>query len=134
MQADDVKKLFDGFDPAQHEEEVQQRWGNTEAYRESARRTKQYTPEDWVRYKAEAAEVGSRIAALMRAGRPVTDPEVQAAVEDHRLLIDRWFYPCSTEMHKGLGSMYVADPRFTENLDKLGPGYAQYLSDAIAAS
>ena len=59
---------------------------------------------------------------------------MQAAVEDHRLLIDRWFYPCSIEMHKGLGAMYVADPRFTENLDKLGEGYAQYLSDAIAAS
>lgn len=24
--------------------------------------------------------------------------------------------------------------RFTENLDKVAPGYAQYLSDAIAAS
>ena len=58
----------------------------------------------------------------------------QAAVEDHRLLIDRWFYPCSVEMHKGLGAMYVTDLRFTENLDKLGEGYAQYLSDAIAAS
>jgi DNA-binding transcriptional MerR regulator len=134
MQPDDMKKLFDGFDPAQYDEEVQQRWGNTDAYKESARRTKQYTPEDWARYKTEAAEVGSRIAALMRAGKPVTDAEVQAAVEEHRLLIDRWFYPCSVEMHKGLGQMYVADLRFTENLDKLGEGYAQYLSDAIAAS
>ena len=134
MQADDVKQLFDGFDPAEHEEEARQRWGHTEAYRESARRTKQYTKEDWARYKAEAAAIGNRIAAQMRARTPVTDPSVQAAVEEHRLLIDRWFYPCSTEMHKGLGSMYVADPRFTENLDKLGEGYAQYLSDAIAAS
>lgn len=129
MQPDDVETLFTGY-----EEEAKQRWGHTEAYAESARRTKGYTKEDWARYKAEAAEVGERIAALMRAGKPVTDPEVQAAVEDHRLLIDRWFYPCSVEMHRALGAMYVADPRFTENLDKLGAGYAQYLSDAIAAS
>lgn len=134
MQADDTKKMFDGFDPAQYEDEVQERWGDTDAYRESARRTKQYTKEDWARYKVEASEVGSRIAALMRAGTPVTDPVVQAAVEEHRLLIDRWFYPCSREMHKGLASLYVTDPRFTENLDRLGAGYAQYLSDAIAAS
>ena len=134
MQADDVKDLFDGFDPALYEEEVKQRWGDTEAYAESARRTRRYTKDDWARYKAEAQANGERIAALMRAGKPVTDPEVQAAVEEHRLLIDRWFYPCSIQMHKGLGSMYVADPRFTENLDKLGEGYAQYLSDAIAAS
>lgn len=134
MQANDVKDLFDGFDPALYEEEARQRWGDTEAYAESARRTKRYTKDDWARYKAEAQANGERIAALMRAGKAVTDPEVQAAVEEHRLLIDRWFYPCSIQMHKGLGSMYVADPRFTENLDKLGEGYAQYLSDAIAAS
>lgn len=134
MREDDVKNLFDGFDPAQYEEEVKRRWGDTEAYAESARRTKRYTKDDWARYRAEAQANGERIAALMRAGKPVTDPEVQAAVEEHRLLIDRWFYPCSIQMHKGLGSMYVADPRFTENLDKLGEGYAQYLSDAIAAS
>ena len=59
---------------------------------------------------------------------------MQALVEQHRQHIDRWFYPCSKEMHKGLGAMYVADPRFTANLDKAGPGFAQYLSDAIAAS
>jgi DNA-binding transcriptional MerR regulator len=134
MRDEDVKQMFDGFDPTQYEAEVKERWGTTDAYKESARRTKGYTKADWERFKAEAAANGSRIAELMRAGKPVTDPEVQAAVTEHRLLIDRWFYPCSTEMHKALGSMYVTDPRFTANLDKLGAGYAQYLSDAIAAS
>lgn len=134
MTDSDVTRLFEGFDPAQHEDEVRARWGTTDAYKESARRTKGYTRADWDRFNAESAANGARIAALMRAGTPVTDPEVQAAVTEHRLLIDRWFYPCSTEMHKALGSMYVTDPRFTANLDKLGAGYAQYLSDAIAAS
>jgi DNA-binding transcriptional MerR regulator len=136
MTSEDLKTLFDGFDHAQYDAEAQERWGHTDAYKESARRTKSYTKADWERYKAEAeAEaLGGRIAAFMRAGSPVTDLEVQAAVEEHRLLIDRWFYPCAIEIHKGLGRMYVADPRFTENLDKLGAGYAQYLSDAIAAS
>jgi DNA-binding transcriptional MerR regulator len=134
MSPEEVKTLFDGFDPAQYEEEVQARWGETDAYKESARRTKQYGKEDWARYKREDEAVGARIVERMRAGAPVGDPAVQAAVEEHRLLIDRWFYPCSVEMHKQLGAMYVADPRFTENLDKIAPGYARYLSDAIAAS
>jgi hypothetical protein len=59
---------------------------------------------------------------------------VQALVEAHRAHIDRWFYPCSVDMHKGLGAMYVQDARFKANLDKVAPGFAQYLSDAIAAS
>jgi hypothetical protein len=74
------------------------------------------------------------MATLMKAGTPVTDAKVQALVEAHRAHIDRWFYPCSKDMHKGLGAMYVADPRFAANIDKTAPGLAQYLSDAIAAS
>jgi hypothetical protein len=74
------------------------------------------------------------MAALMAAGTPVGDAAVQKLVEAHRAHLDRWFYPCSVEMHRGLGAMYVADPRFAANLDKNGEGFAQYLSDAIAAS
>jgi len=134
MRPDEVKALFDGFDPAEHEEEARQRWGDTDAYKESARRTKQYGKADWDRYKREAQAITERIAERMRAGAPPTDAAVQAAVEEHRLLIDRWFYPCSVAMHRSLGAMYVSDPRFTANLDKVAPGYARFLSDAIAAS
>jgi MerR family transcriptional regulator, thiopeptide resistance regulator len=134
MTPDEMKTLFDGFDPSQYDDEVQERWGETDAYKESARRTKNYTKADWERYKQEAQAIGTRLVALMRAGTAVADPAVQAAVEDHRQLITRWFYPCSVAMHKGLGAMYVQDARFTANLDKLAPGYARFLSDAIAAS
>jgi hypothetical protein len=134
MTPEEMKTLFDGFDPSRYAEEVQQRWGDTDAYKESARRTKQYGKADWDRYKREAQAIGERIALRMRAGAPPTDEVLQAAVEDHRLLIDRWFYPCSVEMHKGLGALYVNDPRFTASLDEIAPGYARYLREAIAAS
>lgn len=134
MNREQVRALFDGVDPEAYREESEQRWGATEAYQESTRRTERYTKEDWARYKREAERIGTELAGYMREGRPVRDLEVQAAVEAHRMLIDRWFYACSVEMHKALGAMYVADPRFTESLDKLGEGYARYLSDAIAAS
>jgi hypothetical protein len=46
----------------------------------------------------------------------------------------RWFYPCSPGMHRDLGEMYVADPRFASTLDKhSGAGFARFLRDAIAA-
>lgn len=134
MKPEEVKSMFEGFDPSQYEEEAKQRWGHTDAYKESTRRVKQYSKADWDRYKQEVQAVAERIVERMRAGAPPTDEAVQAAVEEHRLLIDRWFYPCSVEMHKNLGKLYVDDPRFTANLDKAAPGYAQYLSEAIAAS
>src|SRR5688500_1873810 len=77
MRPEEVKSLFDGFDPAQYEDEVKERWGDTDAYRESARRTKKYGKAEWEQYKREAEANGVRLAALMRGGAKPTDPEVQ---------------------------------------------------------
>jgi DNA-binding transcriptional MerR regulator len=130
-------KMFDGFDEFEHAryaEEAQERWGETDAYKESARRAKQYSKQDWQRMKAEMDAVHNGIAALMQAGKPANDPQVTALAEQHRLHIDRWFYPCSHKMHQALGDMYVADPRFTATYEKISPGLAQYMRDAIAAN
>jgi MerR family transcriptional regulator, thiopeptide resistance regulator len=134
MQPEDFKQLFDGFDPGAYEDEARERWGNTDAYKESARRTKQYGRAEWEAIKRESEEINTRLRDLMLQGAAPSDPAVQAAVDDHRLHISRWYYPCSKEMHRGLGEMYVADARFTENLDKVAPGFARFLRDAIAAS
>jgi DNA-binding transcriptional MerR regulator len=134
MQPDDVKSMFDGFDPTQHEDEARERWGETDAYKESARRTATYGKPEWDQIKRDAATIYAALAAEMTAHTPVTDPRVQALVEQHRQHIDRWFYPCSKQMHKALGAMYVADPRFTANIDKTAAGLAHYFSTAIDAS
>jgi hypothetical protein len=42
--------------------------------------------------------------------------------ERHRLSIDRWFYPCSPALHRGLASMYKSDDRFRQSIDKHGEG------------
>ena len=134
MTPEDFQQLFDGFDPSAYEEEVKERWGNTPAYRESRRRVKSYTKADWTQLGAEAAAINARLIELMREGAAPTDPRVQAAVEDHRAHITKWFYDCGKDIHRGLGEMYVADPRFTANIDKAAPGLAQFLADAIRAS
>ncbi len=134
MQPVDVKKMFDGFNPEDYEKEARQRWGHTDAYKESARRTKQYGKPEWEAIRRESEAIYARLAELMQQGAGAADPAVQAAVEDHRMHLERWFYPCSKQMHHGLGEMYVADARFTANLDKVAPGFARFLRDAIAAS
>jgi DNA-binding transcriptional MerR regulator len=134
MQPEDFKALFDGFNPADYEEEARERWGKTSAYQESARRTKQYGKPEWEAIRRESEAIYARLAALMQQGAAVSDPAVQAGVEDHRSHLERWFYPCSKQMHRGLGEMYVSDSRFMANLDKVAPGFAQFLRDAIAAS
>lgn len=133
MTNDEMKQLFDGFDPSVYEDEVAERWGNTDAYRESARRTKQYGKAEWQQIKVEAEAIGRDLAALLRAGVPASDPRAKAVVERHRQHISTWFYPCSVELQRRLGEMYVADPRFAANIDKVEPGLAAYWRDAILA-
>ena len=128
MEPDDVKKMFDGFD-----EEAKERWGDTDAYKESARRTKGYGKTEWDAIRREAAAIYERFAELMREGASPTDARVAGVVEAHRAHIDRWFYPCSVAMHRALGAMYVADPRFAANFDSVAPGLAAFVSAAIQA-
>jgi MerR family transcriptional regulator, thiopeptide resistance regulator len=134
MERNYLFEVFGDFDPAEHEAEAEERWGDTEAYKESARRTRRYTKDDWTRFKAESEAVNQAIAALMDDGVAADDPRAMDAVERHRLLIDTWFYPCSREMHEGLGRLYVADHRFTATYEKIHPGMAAYVRDATAAN
>src|SRR5574340_1514335 len=134
MSADDMFEVFGEFDPAQYEDEAQQRWGDTEAYRESARRTARYTKADWQRFKDESEGIGTDAVALMDAGVASDDPAAMDVAERARLQIDTWFYPCSHEMHVALAEMYVADPRFTANYEKMRGGMARYWHDAILAN
>jgi len=57
-----------------------------------------------------------------------------AAAEAHRAHIDRWFYPCSPAIHRGLGELFANDPRFAANIDKVQPGLAAYACAAFAAN
>lgn len=50
-------QVFGSFDPEAHAEEARERWGSTDAYRESARRTRGYTKADW-RIGAEGGRRG----------------------------------------------------------------------------
>jgi DNA-binding transcriptional MerR regulator len=129
-----MEDMFKGFDPAQYEAEARERWGETDAYKESARRTKRYSKEDWARHRSEQEAIYAAAAALMRAGTPPTDAAAMAVAEQHRLLIDRWFYPCNRAVHAGLASLYDGDARFSEGLNVHTPGLAAFLVAAIRAN
>ena len=131
------KEMFDLFgddDPSKYAQEAEERWGHTDAYKQSQQRARGYTKADWQRLGAEAAAVEERLIELMRAGVPATDERAKAAAEAHRQQISRNFYDCSYEMHRGLADMYMADPRFTKYYEGKAEGLAAYVADAIRAN
>ncbi|HEX7197577.1 MAG TPA: MerR family transcriptional regulator [Candidatus Limnocylindria bacterium] len=127
-------EVFGDHDPEEYAAEVEERWGDTDAYRESRRRVARYTKADWERIKAEGQAVIEQVVGAMSSGRPSDSAEAMAGAEAHRRQIDDAFYECSYEMHVGLAEMYLADPRFTATYEKIAPGLAQYLHDAIRAN
>ena len=127
-------EVFGDFDPDEHAAEAEQRWGGTDAYRESQRRVARYTKADWERIKAQGQAAIEQVVGAMSAGKPADSPEAMAGAEAHRKQIDDAFYECSYELHVGLAEMYIADPRFTATYEKIAPGLAQYLHDAIKAN
>lgn len=129
---EDLKDLFgDGFDDARAEAE--ERWGETDAWRQSQERTRGYTKADWEEVKAESDRTHQAFTDAMDAGEPPTSEVAMDAAELHRASMQR-FYDCTYEMHRNLADLYVSDPRFTATYDEIRPGMAHYVRDAIHAN
>ena len=130
------EEMFEVFgkDPKEHEPEVKERWGSTEAYKESARRTGKYSKAEWQAIKEEADQINTDLAACLARGVPATAPEATAIAERHRQHTTRWFYPCAPELHGSIAQMYVDDPRFQATYEAIHPGLAAYARDAWQAN
>lgn len=133
MSADE---MFEGFEELnqQFDDEVKERWGDSDAYKESMRRTKSYTKDDWKRFKAEGEAAQRRWIELKSSGASPDSAEAMDHAEGARLQIDRWFYPCPPAMHRKLADLYESDPRFTATYEKLAPGMCAYVVEAIRAN
>lgn len=113
--------------------EAEQRWGDTDAWKQSQRRVSQLTKQDWIDLKAEGDRLLADLAAAKRAGVRPGSPEGDTLAARHRASIER-FYECGGEMHRGLVQMYLADARFRAYYDDVEPGLAQFVHDVVIAS
>lgn len=115
-------------------QEAEDRWGDTDAFRQSKQRTVAYTPDDWERINTEADDISAAFVSLMSTGAPPDSEQARALAERHRRHISTWFYDCPAALHAGLGRLYVTDQRFTDSIDKAGTGLAAYMAAAFAAN
>ncbi|MGN6606149.1 MAG: MerR family transcriptional regulator [Jatrophihabitans sp.] len=127
-------EIFGTTDLAERQAEADSRWGDTDAWTESNRRTARYGKDDWLEIKADAQATVEAFAAVKRDGQPADGPTATALAEEHRAHIERWFYPCSHDLHRGLAELYVSDERFAANYDGVEPGLAAYVRAAIIAN
>lgn len=130
------KVSFKEFDMAEiekhrqkYEEEARQRWGSSDAYKQSEAKTKKYTKEDWQKISEESSEIFEEFAACMRDEEGCKSyGELVRLWQAH---ITKYYYDCTDEILLGLGEMYVLDERFKQNIDKHGEGLADFIRESI---
>lgn len=134
----DTKMSFEEFDMSEIEEykkkyaqEVEEKWGQSDAYAQSHAKTSKYTKSDWKRLSEKSDAIMKKFAQARN--EEVDGSNALAIVQEWKDFITEFYYDCTNEILEGLGQMYVLDERFTKNLDKYGEGTAKFMSESIAA-
>ncbi|MGD9093508.1 MAG: TipAS antibiotic-recognition domain-containing protein [Anaerolineales bacterium] len=125
-----AEEYFDGFDETQYEAETKERWGDTPKYVESQRNWGSYSKVQQDAIKDE----GNRMTVRMVGVAPTTspdDPDVQAAIGEYHAYINKYFYTCDLESLRGLADMWVEDPRFSANYERIREGGAAFVREAV---
>lgn len=117
----------------EYEAEARQRWGDTDAYRESRQKTADYSNEKWAAVTQGLEDIFAQFAVCKQSGSAPESQQAQSLVKKLQAYISENYYRCTDAILAGLGQMYVSDSRFQANIDAHGPGTAQFAADAIAS-
>ena len=121
--------MFEGFDHARYEPEARERWGD-DAVAGSNAAWGRLDGDAQRAHLAEHEAIAAGIAALAAADASAESEAVQAWVARHHAWVSLFWVP-GREAYRGLGDMYVEDPRFRATYDKAGDGTAELLRDGI---
>ena len=119
------------FNNNEYIDEVKEKWGNTEAYKEQIVKTKDYSKEKFENLEVEMNNIFAEFASCMKSGKEASSDEIQELVKKLQNHITENYYTCTNDILAGLGQMYVMDERFKNNIDKNAEGTAEFVSKAI---
>lgn len=109
--------------------EAKERWGSTDAYKESEQKTGGYDEKQWNIVNTQGKEL---LKSFGKNRLLAPESEIaQGLVAKWQKYITDNLYHCTDEILSGLGQMYLCDERFTENIDKNGKGTAAFMAKAI---
>lgn len=89
------------------------------------------SPEKYAEFKKLTTELNETLKAAVEQGDPSSET-AQRACELHKKWLCFFWDSYSKEAHMGVTQMYVDDPRFKEYYEKIAPGCAEFLRDAVS--
>ena len=98
--------------------EAKQRWGRTDAWKESQEKAKGKSRDAQAAEADGLMDIFRRLGAY-RTGDPAA-PEAQALIRELQQYICEHYYNCTNQILMGLGQMYAAGDEMNENIDRAG--------------
>ncbi len=129
---ENVMNAFSSNEYDRYKAEVTEKWGKTDAYREHTEKTKNYTQDKWQSASDGLDRIFADFAKAKESGESTGSARVQELVRNLQQHITDNYYTCTNQILAGLGQMYVLDDRFKDNIDRHGPGTADFVSEAIS--
>ena len=120
-------EFFEGFDNSQYEEEARQRWG-ADIVDESTRRWNARSPEEQKRLMEDQQNIFATILDAIDDGPG--SARVQSAVARLHENVNM-FWDCGDDAFRGLGDLYVTDPRFRETFARMDERMPDFMREAI---
>lgn len=114
-----------------YKEEVRERWGSTQIYKEYEKKTKDKTDKELGTMADKLLSLFAEIGSLRKL--PPDAKEVQAKIMELQKFITDHYYTCTNKILQDLSRMYVFDERMEQNIDKAGgEGTARFVKQAVA--
>jgi len=124
-----LQKLVDDNE-RQYGEEIRRKYGDESIDRSNAK-VLSMSKEQYAELEKLTAELNKTLKEAFEQGDPAGE-SAQKACELHKRWLCFYWDGYSKEAHLGVTQMYVDDPRFTAYYDKIAPGCATFLRDAVA--
>ena len=131
VKGENIMKAFDSSEFKKYKAEAQEKWGNSDAYKEHQEKTKNYSKQKWNDLTEGMDRIMAEFALCMKRGAAPDSSEAQNLVKCLQNHICENYYHCTNEILAGLGQMYVGDERFKNNIDKNADGTAEFVCKAI---
>lgn len=113
-----------------YSDEAKARWGDTDAYRENAKKTAKRSSAENTQVNDGLMQIFARFGKIKELA-PDSE-QAQALTAELKEYITKNFYNCTNEILAGLGQMYTGDERFKANIDRMGgDGTAEFAAKAI---
>ena len=88
-----------------YEEEVKERFGETEAYKEHQQKTANYSKDKWQEVNDGLMSVFAKFAECKQNGNPADSSEAQTLVKELQDYITENYYTCTNQILAGLNQM-----------------------------